>query len=47
MNRVQPNGNQPRNGPAPAANERLLRHMKELHRQLISSLDLSAVGSLS
>jgi pilus assembly protein CpaF len=35
------------NGHTPAADERLLQYKKELHQQLISSMDLSAIGTMS
>src|SRR5262245_33702277 len=35
------------NGAAPKGEDRLLQHKKELHEQLIASMDLSALGTLS
>src|SRR5262245_3045000 len=45
MNRLQPNGASPQ--ALPAADERLLRRKRELHQQLITSMDLSALGTMS
>jgi pilus assembly protein CpaF len=46
MSRVQTNGHDLRNGSMPAARERLLHYKKELHQQLIASMDLSAIGTM-
>jgi pilus assembly protein CpaF len=50
-NRVHPNGTPTRapgaGGPPPTAEERFLHHKQELHQRLISSMDLSTIGSLS
>src|SRR5205085_4945766 len=44
FNRVQASGT---NGQAPAAEERFLHYKKELHQQLIASMDLSAIGTMN
>jgi pilus assembly protein CpaF len=39
--------NNGRSGAAPTAEEHFLRHKRELHQQLIASMDLSAIGTIS
>jgi pilus assembly protein CpaF len=47
MNRTQTNGNGKLNVAGQVSDERFLRHKKELHQQLIASLDLSLVGTMA
>src|SRR6516225_5610235 len=47
MNRLHVRDSNQRNGSAPAAEERFLLHKKELHQQLITSMDLSTIGTMS
>jgi pilus assembly protein CpaF len=47
MSRIQSRGNMIPNGPQGSAEERFLRYKRELHQQLIASMDLSAIGTLS
>jgi pilus assembly protein CpaF len=47
MTRVQTNGHHAPSGPHLPAEERFLRHKRELHQQLIASMDLSALGTLN
>src|SRR5438552_1596828 len=44
LNRTQVNGNNANNG---HTEDRLLRYKKELHQQLIASMDLSTIGTMS
>jgi pilus assembly protein CpaF len=45
MSRMQPDTSSP-NGAAPPAPERFLRFKKQLHEQLITSMDLGAIGTM-
>jgi pilus assembly protein CpaF len=47
MNRVPTNGAAPRGGVLPTADDRFLRYKQELHQQLISSMDLSTIGTMN
>jgi pilus assembly protein CpaF len=47
MSRVQTNGNGAANVNPLTSEERFLRYKKELHQQLIASMDLSAIGTMS
>jgi pilus assembly protein CpaF len=47
MSRVQSNGTQGRGPALPSSDERFLRYKAELHQQLIASMDLSAIGTMS
>jgi hypothetical protein len=42
---VRANGHQAPTAPYLPAEERFLRHKRDLHRQLIASMDLSAIGT--
>src|SRR4051794_2401905 len=46
MSRMQPSP-PPTNGAAPASQERLLNYKKQLHEQLITGMDLSAIGTMN
>jgi pilus assembly protein CpaF len=47
MNRNPANGRPVPDGPHLTAEERFLRHKRELHQQLIAGMDLSAIGTLN
>jgi pilus assembly protein CpaF len=47
MNRVHPNGAAARGGVLPTAEDRFLHYKQELHQQLIASMDLSKIGTMS
>jgi pilus assembly protein CpaF len=47
MSRIITHGSKVVNGPAPNQEEKLLRYKRELHQQLIQSMDLSAIGTMS
>jgi pilus assembly protein CpaF len=46
MSQIHTNGNNYANGAVPAVEDRLLRHKRELHQQLIASMDLSTIGTM-
>jgi pilus assembly protein CpaF len=47
MSRIPRSGGNFSNGTPPPAGERFLRYKKDLHQQLIASMDLSRIGTLS
>ena len=47
MSRIPRNGSSLPNGPCRRPGSRFLRYKKELHQQLIASMDLSRIGTLS
>jgi pilus assembly protein CpaF len=47
MSRISRSGGNFPNGTAPEAGDRFLRYKKDLHQQLIASMDLSRIGTLS
>src|SRR5260221_10179761 len=47
MSRVQVQNHHGHNGVATPAEARFLRYKQELHQQLIASMDLSAIGTMS
>jgi pilus assembly protein CpaF len=46
MSGIHTNGTNYANGAVPAVEERLLHHKRELHQQLIASMDLSTIGTM-
>jgi pilus assembly protein CpaF len=46
MSQIHTNGNHYANGAVPVVEDRLLRHKRELHQQLIASMDLSTIGTM-
>jgi pilus assembly protein CpaF len=47
MSRIQANGRHVPDGPHRTTEERFLQHKRELHQQLIASMDLSTIGSMN